>query len=407
MKDVLLVMRHEIVTIFTRRSFLFTTFGIPLIGFLLFLGFTRVNESNPEAISNLVARPTVTLPEGFVDEAGLIDTIPSDIPAGQLLEFPNEAEARAALLAGDITAYTVIPPDFITRGEVRLVSPEVSPISNSENGWMRWAVRVNLSGGDETLAARLNQPLVVEQVSLAPETPNQDNPLSYWVPYALTFLLYMFILTSSGTLLASVANEKSNRTIEVLLLSISPKQMLTGKILGLGVAGLLQTAIYIGVSTTLLRLAGRTSPMAAGFDFPPETLLWTVLFFVLGYLLYGSLMAAVGALVANVRDASSITIVVISPLIIALILLSLVLEEPMSPIAVGLSLFPFTAPILMVTRLAIGGIPAWQPAVAALGILAMAVVVILATARLFRAQTLLAGQPASLRIFLKAMTSGK
>ncbi len=406
MKHIWQVLRYELVYIFTRRSFLFVTFGIPLVGFLLFTAFTQVSESSGETLNLLVTSPTSPLPEGFVDPANLVSVLPASVPEGQLLRYPDEASARQALHAGEIATVYLVPPDLIEGGRLTAISPEVNPASSFGGGWMQWTLEVNLVGGDEDLAARLNQPLAVERISLTPDAPDTEDPLTFWIPYGLTVLLYLFIVTSASLLLGSLGREKSNRTLEVLLLSIPPRQLLIGKMAGLGLASLAQTGMYLTISSVLLRLSGRTSPVMAGFELPLGLVGWTVMFFVLGYLLYGGLMAAVGALVPNLRDASSLTFVILSPLILGLVLLSLVLDKPMSGLAVSLSLFPFTAPILMVTRLAIGGIPLWQPVVAAIGMLITGVLVVLATARLFRAQHLLTGQPLTLARFARTLLTG-
>lgn len=408
MKGMWLVLRYELVTIFTRRSFLFVTFGIPLVAFLLLTGFTRISATSGDTFSALVSAPISSLPEGFVDPANVVSHLPSDLPEGQLIRYPDTASADRALQAGEISTYYVVPADLVSGGRLAVISPDASPLSSFNYGWMYWTLEVNLTDGDEALAARLDRPLDVEKISLTPDAPDGDNPLTYWVPYGLTIMLYLFIVTSSSLLLGSIDREKRNRTLEMLLLSITPRQLLMGKMAGLGFASLSQTAIYIGVSSLLLALSGRSSPASAlaNYDLPLSLVGWVLVFFVLGYVMYGSLMAAVGALVPNLRDASTITFMILSPLILSLVILSLVLDKPMSGLALGLSLFPLTAPILMVTRLAIGGIPLWQPIAAATGMLVACVLVMLAAARLFRTQNLLTGQPVNIVRFVRAFLTG-
>jgi ABC-2 type transport system permease protein len=179
--------------------------------------------------------------------------------------------------------------------------------------------------------------------------------------------------------------------------------MLTGKIVGLGITGLLQTIIYTGISYSLLRISGRTSTAAANFDLPPSILGWGLLFFLLGYAIYASLMAGVGALVPNLREASQATFVVIFPMIIPMFLMSALIEEPNGTISMVLSLFPFTAPIAMMTRMAASAVPLWQPLLAVVLLILTAILIIRAVAGMYRAQVLLSGQEFKVGLFFRAL----
>ena len=223
------------------------------------------------------------------------------------------------------------------------------------------------------------------------------------MPYATTIAFYIVILGASSLLLSSVAKEKENRVIEILMVSVNPHQLLTGKVIGLGIAGLIQTVIWVGTGFIILRLSGRTFSIPTGYDLPVSFLIWGLVFFLLGYLVYASLMAGLGALVPNLREASQATFVVILPLIIPMFVISILINEPHGVLATTLSFFPLTAPVTMMTRLAAGGVPLWQPFVAA-GLLALtALFVIRAVARFFHAQTLLSGQDFSLKRYFNAL----
>ena len=131
-------------------------------------------------------------------------------------------------------------------------------------------LEVNLVGGDMLFASLVNGPLDVETVSLRPENFQfeQDNPVGYMIPYAVTFLFYMLIMTSASLLMGSISKEKENRMIEILLTSVTPRQLLTGKIIGLGIVGLGQTILWIGTGFTLMNLSGRTFQLPADIGLP-------------------------------------------------------------------------------------------------------------------------------------------
>jgi ABC-2 type transport system permease protein len=208
---------------------------------------------------------------------------------------------------------------------------------------------------------------------------------------------------SASYLLSSITKEKENRVLEILMVSLAPRQMLVGKMIALGLVGLLQMSLWIGTGYTLLRLSGRTFSLPAAFQLPLSFLLWGIVFFLLGYAVYASLMASLGALVPNLREASQATFVVILPLLVPLMLIGVLIEDPNGALATGLSLFPLTAPVVMMTRLAAGRVPLWQLFLSA-GLLVITVVLLVrAVAGMFRAQVLLSGQPLSLRRLVDAL----
>lgn len=191
--------------------------------------------------------------------------------------------------------------------------------------------------------------------------------------------------------------------MEILMVSVTPRQLLTGKIVALGLIGLLQTIVWVGTGRLLLARSGTTFNLPIAFQLPASFLIWGVIFFLLGYAVYASLMAGLGALVPNLREASQATILVIFPLIIPVVLLSILINDPHGLLATVLSLFPLTSPVAMMTRLAAGGVPFWQTLLAAALLAVTAVLVVRSVARMFRAQTILSGQPFSRKVFFNAL----
>ena len=135
---------------------------------------------------------------------------------------------------------------------------------------------------------------------------------------------------------------------------------------------------------------------------PVSTLIWGVVFFLLGYGIYASLLAGVGAVVPNVKESSQYSMIVSAPLIACLMVFAFVINKPDSGLAVGMSLFPFTAPVIMMTRLVAGSVPLWQLLLAVALMLATVVWIVISISRLFHAQIMLAGSPLKLTRFLGA-----
>ena len=405
MNKTLLVLRNEIVNTVTRKSFLFTAIGLPLLAFLISMGIGLLNSGGSAAGADAEAGASTQKVEGYVDQAGLIQSIPEDLPSGAFVGYPDEASARRALGAGEIDAFYIIPEDYVAVGTLYYIDPDARPFGLGSQSWlMRWVLFVNLLGGDVELAARVRTPMNIQVTALSPEAQRDtDSMAAFWIPYAVTMIFYFVILMSASLLMQSVSKEKQNRVMEILMASVSPRQLLAGKIAGLGIAGLVQTLIWAGTGYTLLRLAGRTFSLPPGLELPPTILLWGVVFFLLGYALYASLMAAMGAMVPNMREASQATIAVIWPLIVPLFFINVLVEKPGEALSTGLSMFPLTSPIAMMTRMASSDVPLWQPLLAVALLLATAVLVVRAVAGMFRAQTLLSGQAFSVKRFFAAL----
>jgi len=411
MNKTITVLKNELLTLLSRPSFWLTTLGIPLIAWLVFgvVGGIQRNNNTSNPLSSVLSGPTEIRPGGYVDLVGLIKTIPEGIPAGVLQSFKDEAAARLALGQGSISAFYLLPKDYLQSGQLFYIRSDFNPLASggSQTSLFQWLLSFNLLDGDTRLARLINGPLEVQEVPLAPQATQdlaQGDPIMHMIPYGITLLFYFLIMGSASLLLSNVSREKENRVMETLLTSVTSTQLLTGKILGLGLVGLLQTILWLGTGYLLMNLGGRVFTLPAGFHLPASMLIWGLVFFILGYAVYASLMAGLGALAPNLREASQVTIVVMLPLIIPLFFSSSVFAtDPHGPIATVLSIFPLSAPVAMMARLASGGVPWWQLTLTVLLLAGTAVFIVRAVARMFRAQALLSGQPIKLKIYLSAL----
>lgn len=405
----LLILRYELVSTLRSRSFVIISFVIPMVAVLVFLGVSLLQDDGaavPEGSPAGFAEEPDLKVEGYVDEAGIISQPAAELPPGTLIGYPDEASAREALGAGEIAAYYIIPADYIAEGELIYVNPDYRPAGYEGQDWvMRQTIFQNLLGNDPERLARAWNAMEVEvrPLSEALARRHEDSDAAFYVPYGTMMVFYFVLIMTASLLLSSVSNEKKNRTMEVLLVSVNPRQMLTGKIVGLGILGLLQMVIWSGTAYGLVSMSGRTLNLAVDIVLPPELLVWAIVFFLLGYAVYASLMAGLGALVPSMKEASQSVMLVIWPLLIPMFLIVVIIEQPASALAVGLSLFPLTAPIAMLTRMAAVAVPWWQPAAAAVLMLATAVLVVRSVAGMFRAQILLSGQPVTARRFFSAL----
>jgi len=411
MNKTVLILRHEFLTTLRRRSFLLVTFGVPLLATVVLAGLSLVADDSGR-VGGAPAGPGAawSAAEGYVDQSGLIHAVPSVIPPGHLLAFANETQAQGALASGRISAYYVIPADYVERGELFYVYPDSRPLTADGQEWrMVTTLFVNLLGGDEGLAQRVWNPVDLEVFDLG-AAPQQGrlatNLWARYFPSLMAALFFAAFMISSTLLSESVAAEKENRTIEVLMLSVSPVQIFAGKVIGLGAAALLQTSVWLGTVFVLMKMGGQTLGTPAESPFPPSLLAWGLAFFLLGFALYASLMAGAGALVSRLKEVSQVSYLVLSPLMAGYIvgLLAPLSDASHKALPVVLSLFPPTAPVVMMMRLSAGPVPVWHLLVS-MGLMAVTAYLLLrAVAALFRARYLLSGQPFSVARLLAALT---
>lgn len=399
MSNVFLIIRHEISTTLRKRSFWLTTFLLPAFILALSLGSQALAQSSMATGGSnplLGGIMSAGKPIGYVDLAGLIEQIPeppkSSNPlqaAGPLQKYPTEAAAQAALNNKEITKYYIVPADFIKSGNLVVVDSNFSVFNSLDNnGYFESVLRLNLVK-DAQLAELLDDPTAkMKTQAQAPQDTrrNDDGFSGLGVPFAVLMIFYLVITMTGGFMLQSVSKEKENRTIEVLLLSLRPRDLMLGKILGLGVIALLQIVVWGGV---MLLFGGVSLNGLSSLGLPAGFFFWAILYFVLGYLLYASLLGALGALAPSTREGTQFTFLVLSPLFIPLMLNSVLIQTPNGGLTVFLSLFPLTSPVTMIARLASGPVPIEQ---LVLGLVLLAVTtygIIVYASRFFRADTLL------------------
>ncbi len=407
MKKIMLVLKNEFLAVVTRKSFLLTLILIPLTSFIVLMVITGIQKKTGAdagaALENLFMPGAQETVEGFVDQSGLMKAIPTGYE-DKLIPFTAESDAMKAINEGKVDAYYLIPLDYLETGNIIYVRPDFNPMGGAnQSSAVKALTAFNLAGGDQSLAYRIQNPINVQEVDLSASQRDENNWLTFFLPYVITFLFYIVILTSSSLMLNSIANEKVNRVMEILMTSITPRQMLTGKIIALGLAGLLQTVVWLGAGMLLLKISGRSFPLAAAIQLPGTILIWGILFFLFGYAVYASLMAGIGALVPNLREGSQLTTVVIMPMVVPLMFVGTLLNTPDSPLAVFLSLFPFTSPVTMMMRISATSVPIWQIGLALVLLAGTAWLLVRACAGLFKAQNLLTGQTVNIMGFVKAL----
>ncbi len=400
MSKMSVVLKHEFKSIAMKPSFWFGILVMPfIIGIIAIVIGLISGVATAATIADAQNRVTT---QGFVDLAGIIKQ-----PANGFQPFADEASARQALTAGKIEAFYVVPADYLKTGTVRMVADNIeagpnAPRSRSDafGGMLSAALT-----GDPALVQQIDRPITIAgETSVASAAERRGGPtFGGFSPliYGIAVLFMVVLMTASAYLMQSVTQEKENRVIEVLMSSVTPRDLLAGKILGVSLVGLIQMALWFGSSIFALTALPFISNLVGPIS--PVAVLLTVLYFVLGYFVYASLLAGIGALMPGSREAAQYTFIALIPLFIPLYLNQAIGAEPNGLLAIALSLFPMTSPIVMPMRLFSVNVPAWQVAASVILLAGMVYLSITGAARVFRAQSLLSGVKPTFKQMIAAL----
>lgn len=411
MRDILNVFKFEFLTVLRRRSFILSLILVPLIPSLLLGALNLINPDESPSIQEVIVQEVGSpLPIGVVDLANVIKDYPEWLTQGRLVPLDSEADAREKTAAGDLQGFYVIEPDYLETGSMRFIKPQISMITELlQQDVLKDLINYNLLGADQERYMRYMNPANFTFEYINPETADtrdQSNAATYWVPYAVTMFFYMIILISSGLMLTTVSKDKENKTIEILLSSTKPLDLFTGKILAFGSLSLLQMLIWFGTAVIIMSVGKTSLPFLENINLPTRLLAASVPFFIGGFLLYGSLMAGLGAIAPNLREGNQSTIVLSFPLIFSVMSIAQLIEAPFSSFTTFMTLFPFTSPVVMLTRLAVGPVPLWQ-LIASIALLTGTIIVVIrGVSNLFSSQYLLSGQKMKIGVFLRTVFIG-
>jgi len=370
MSKLWLVAKYEYVRNVFKKSFLLLTLSVPLILALSFgLGWLINHMENPDA------------PAGYVDQAGVLaEPIPAPQRASSpnnpsssdlvtLIPFQTEQEARQALESKAIQAYYVVSADYRQTNRVELVYIEPPGDNVTRQFWDFMQIN-KITDLPPEIARRAvaGSNLIVRWPEDGPgggrefsERTFLNNLLPFFIGLAFIMLLFM----SSGTLTQAVATEKENRTMEIVVTSISPGQLIGGKVLGIIAMTLTQVLAWVAFAALATFIGGRYLDIGIlqNLSVDPRTIITMLAIAAPTYVMIASLMTAVGATVAEGQDAQQVAGIFSLPIMAPVWFAVLIIENPNSPLAIGLSLFPPTSLTTVAMRMMSVPIPLWQVAV--------------------------------------------
>lgn len=407
------VARFELFSVVKRWSYLIATFGLPL--FLAAVSGTVFGAQT----YMLSQRATEGSRFGLVDEAKVIDRDVFEEVDGErvwkakdnrLVLYDERAVANADLQAGSLRAVYVVESDYLESGEVRAIQSEKTPLlsmdGTSIEPLLRQLLRKSLIGErlEGEVQKRVLSPAYFVRGRLAPgggdEVVDVDQAIDLLVrttiPLFLGVLLLTALLSASGYLVQTVSTDKESKIVEVLLSSVTPEEILAGKLFGLGAAGLVQFAVWSSMVVFVAITA--SAALASLVSIPWEAIAAAPLLFVLGYLFLGSLMLATAALGANAAESQKLTMGWAVLAILPLMVLVILLDDPHGALGQAMTWIPFTSPLTVIIRLAVdgSGIAWWEVAGAMLVLVLSTWASIRIGARLFRVGFLLTGTMPSL-----------
>jgi ABC-2 type transport system permease protein len=388
----LLIFRHEFLSTIKRAGFIIMTLALPVLA-LLAIGVTQlisgiVKPSGPAQITNI----------GYVDQTGGFSQFNSQGTV-ELKPYNTPDTALRALVQKDVKEYFVIPADYATNGMVTIYTLEKQLTAPQE---VQTAIKNFLSSNlmvNKIPGATINvieSPLYLNTVRVTDtgEVAKDQGGLSNLIiPLIFGVLLAMSLSFSSSYLLQGLGEEKENRLMEILLSSVSTRQLVTGKVLGIGVAGLIQVVVWVISLPLLLHLA---SASIGGFistiHIQANFLAAGIVYFILGYLLFAVLALCIASISPTAREGQGMAAIFTMFSVAPFWFLSLLMLFPNSSVWIVFSIFPFSAPVLVMLRLGLYGIPVWQLA-ASMAVMVLSIIAgLLLAAKLLRIYLLMYGK---------------
>jgi ABC-2 type transport system permease protein len=374
-RDVLLIIKREFHERVASKSFVVGTLLFPLfmIGLLLLprlvgsggseWNLVLVSEAPPGVAETFSA--ALTAPPRS-DGAHRYRLTPADGPIATARE-----RLAPRLDSKEIDGYIALPADVLKAGSIvfrarKGGSFEVIRDLRTAGTRAVQSERLKRSGIDPSAVAALVAPVQIDEARLTEEGEQRGGALStFLTAYVVAFLIYIMTTLYGVAVMRSVLEEKTNRIAEVLMSTIRASHLMAGKIIGVGSAAVAQVLIWVAITALVVNLSPRLGggfslpePMLQALDVAPATGVLLFLYFLLGFFLYASVFATLGAAVTSEQEAQSVQFIALTPMIAPMLFLQSILNAPLGTLATSLGLIPFTSPISMPMRMAAAQVPA-------------------------------------------------
>ncbi len=426
MNRILTVAQSEFLTLVRTKAFIIGILLMPalMVGFGFFMGYAeRHVDTTDRAVAIIdqtgsLFEPLARAAEAHNQEAGSGDQkkgphfLLTRVDPGARPVDDIAADLSARIKAKNLFAFVVIPADVLDADRhpaTRFFAESTS--AEALTTWLRTALndevarrRFAAAGVDQALVQKLTTRAELETFGLVERgadgtiapAKEVDELSRMGIPMFVLILMYIAVLTGSMHLLNAVIEEKMSKISEVLLGSVTPFQLLSGKLLGVVGVSLTLTLVYAVGGIYALLSFGRPELI------DPGLMAWFLVFLVSASLMFGAIFLAIGSACTNLKDSQSMVQPVMILIIVAYLASFVVMRAPESGLAVGLSFFPTVTPFAMMLRLAMPpGPPLWQVILSLAILLASTAGVVWAAGRIFRIGLLMQGKPPTLPELLK------
>lgn len=329
----------------------------------------------------------------------------------ELTEVASEDEARAQLEAGDVDAAVIVVPEG-SELAFTILTESGDPQSSVEQ--MLIAAASSLSVSHQIEQSGLSDSDVAEvftapalQITQAdPDADNGDDGITdvvnYIIAYASTIIIFIFVVMYGQWIAQGVVEEKASRIMEIMVNAATPRDLLAGKVIGIMITALMQfvpIVLTVGIIASTQKqigsLLGVSEDQLFDIDFGViawSSMGWFLLYFILGFLLFGALYAGVGSLVSRQEEVGTAVAPMMTIMMIGYFAALLSLSDPDGAIARVSYLFPGTSVFVAMLRLVMGNPEPWEIAVSIIGLLISIVLALMLAARLYRVGVLMYGQ---------------
>ena len=434
MNKLKLIIQHEYMTIVGKKSFIIMTILIPFLLILLLFVPIMMKYINDKTDSSEMRIAVVDKSHNYGGAFKDNGKYRFELMSGDSMDKTYDIYKKAS---GRVDAIMVIPEDVLDRQQVEIFSEKtldestVIYLNQCLSDTLRNAKIASLGGAelaDKMAQAQVNAVIKSKKWNENGEEQEQSATIASVIGMVLAFLTYTFVLSYGAMIMNSVVEEKTNRIVEVIVSSCKPMELMMGKIIGVGLVGLTQFAIWVvlmGIAMVVLGFVGMGTGTASSADAiamgmnVPETestvaslmaaltsINWFsllgnfVLYFIGGYLLYASLFAGFGSAVDQASDSSQFTMPIILIMMVALYAGIGCMSNPNGPMAVWCSMIPFTSPVVMMVRLPFD-VPWWQLLLSIVLLFGTALLCIWISARIYRTGILLYGKKRSFKEIVK------
>jgi ABC-2 type transport system permease protein len=372
-----IIIKREFLTRVKTKGFIIGTFLAPLLMIAVIVLPSILMQMSPEAETSitvadftgrLVPVLKADVEENKKDGKDRARYRITEVKADPASLVSLKLRMNSEILREKNKVFLIFPADIFQSNQFELYAQNIGNFQLNEtlNGMVTSIVskmRLSDSGMDAELIKQLSKRVSAKTFKVAEGSVKEESgELAFVLSYLLVFILYMVLVFYGIFVMRGVIEDKSSRVVEILLSSAKPYQIMAGKVLGIGAAGLVQITVW-GLCMFILSALGALFAVVSRIPLPSVSI-WTIIafigFFLIGYLLYASLYAALGSMGNSESEMQSLQWPAIAPLIFSIVVTMAIVKDPNGTMAVVLSMIPFFSPMLMFLRISLHAVPLYQ-----------------------------------------------